>query len=385
MTSSRLKIVQAAAFPFPSLQGSQVYVRGMSRALGRRGHDVVVACYGHGDSGVQSEDSEFRVVRTPRVPGYRRMRAGPDWVKPWLDVALVGVLARLMRDADLVHAHNYEAPLAAYLARTASPCPVIYNNHNTLGEELPQYFRAVGLQRAAGWAGRVLDQQIPRRADAAIAISEKAAPALEKLGCRRVHHVAPGVDPEDLEGGQRAATRTRWGLEGRPWVVYAGNPDAYQDLSLLLAAMEQVEHAGLLMVSASDPGPWEAACGLPPERRRFVQAGSWAETRNLLAAADVAALPRTRCTGFPIKLLNTLGMGLPTVCSAGSWQRLPGAVSVKNGDVDGFARELAGLCQDRGRRSALGEKAREHIQRECSWDARARELEGVYESVLAEG
>jgi len=168
-------------------------------------------------------------------------------------------------------------------------------------------------------------------------------------------------------------------------VVYAGNPDAYQDLSLLLSAMDRVEHAGLLMVSASDPGPWEASCRLPPERRRFVQAGSWAETRDLLAAADVAALPRTRCTGFPIKLLNTLGMGLPTVCSAGSWQRLPGALSVENGDVDGFARELAGLCQDEVRRTALGEMAKEHIQRECSWDARARELEGVYESVLAGG
>ena len=383
MSSSCLKIVQAAAFPFPSLQGSQVYVRGMSRALGRRGHDVVVACYGHGDLGERVEDAEFRVVRTPRVPGYRRLRAGPDWVKPWLDLALVGVLARLMRDAHLVHAHNYEAPLAAYLARAASPCPIVYNNHNTLGEELPQYFEGVGLQRAAGWAGRVLDRQIPRRADAAIAISEKAAPALEELGCKRVHYVPPGVDPEDLEGGRRGATRVQWGLEGRPWVVYAGNPDAYQDLSLLMSAMERVDHAGLLMVSASDLGTWKAACRLPPERRRIVQAGSWAATRDLLAAADVAALPRTQCTGFPIKLLNTLGMGLPTVCSSGSWQRFPGAVAVENGDVGGFARELTSLCQENERRSVLGVKAREHIRRECSWDARARELEGVYESVLS--
>ena len=77
MSLSRLNIVQAAAFPFPSLQGSQVYVRGMSRALGRRGHRVVLACYGHGDTELD-DDPEYEIVRTMRVPGYRRMRAGPD-------------------------------------------------------------------------------------------------------------------------------------------------------------------------------------------------------------------------------------------------------------------------------------------------------------------
>ena len=80
-----LRIVQAAAFPFPSAQGSQVYVRGMARALARRGHEVTVVCYGHGEGEV---DSNYRVVRTPRVPGYNNLRAGPDWVKPGLDIAL---------------------------------------------------------------------------------------------------------------------------------------------------------------------------------------------------------------------------------------------------------------------------------------------------------
>ena len=288
-----------------------------------------------------------------------------------------------MGTADLVHAHNYEAPLAAYAAQRLRTCPVIYNNHNTLAEELPQYFRGRGVQRIARWAGEALDRTIPRRADATIAISERAQPILKELGCQHVHHVPPGIDPVDLEGGRREATRSRLEMEGRPWVVYAGNPDAYQDLPLLLSAMEHLEEVGLLMVSASGLEAWEQkASFLPAARRRFVRARSWSDTRDLIVAADVAALPRTRCSGFPIKLLNTLGLGRPTVCSQGSWQALPGAVAVPNGDVLAFARELERRCMISSRREKLGREAQVYVRHECSWDARARDLERVYEDVL---
>jgi len=126
-----LRIVQAAAFPFPSPQGSQVYVRGMARALARRGHDVTVACYAHG---VGEPDPEYRVVRTPAVWRYDNLRAGPHLGKPFLDVALALRLGCL--EADVVHAHNYEAPLAAALARAWTGVTIIYNTHNTMEEEL---------------------------------------------------------------------------------------------------------------------------------------------------------------------------------------------------------------------------------------------------------
>ncbi len=374
--------MQAAAFGFPSLQGSQVYVHGMSRALARRGHRVVVACYGYGEG---EPEAEYEVARVPRVPGYRRVRSGPDPIKPILDVALAGLLTRLSARADVVHAHNYEAPIAAYLARMVTGCPVVYNNHNTLSEELPQYFQGARAKRLAKWTGDALDRTVPRRADATVAISARAQPVLEGLGCRNVTHVPPGVDPSDLAGAQGRQIRKKLALDGRPWVVYAGNPDAYQDLEILLAAMEQLEEPGLLMVSASPWGDWErrAEC-LPPHRRRFVTVRTWQETRDHIAAGDVAALPRTQCTGFPIKLLNTLGLGKPTVCSEGSWQSLPGAVEVANWDIDAFADSLNQLCVDDSRRRILGKQAKTHVRENCTWEARAADLEVVYERVIRE-
>jgi glycosyltransferase involved in cell wall biosynthesis len=382
MSLDRLHIVQTAAFPFPTRQGSQVYVAGMASALARRGHRVTVACYGFGDGEVDP-GIDLRTVPVPQ--DYRNFRAGPDWMKPFLDVRLARLLCELAPEADILHAHNYEAPLAAYVARRLHGTPVVYNNHNTMGEELHRYFQHPALRGAARLAGVGMDHSIPRHADACVAISEAAKPLLEGLGCRNVHHVPPGIDPEEFQGASRERGRAAANLDDRVWVVYAGNPDAYQDLELLVDAVLRDNALGLLLVSASPLEAWkQRAAALPVARKRFVQTNSWAETRDLIVAADIAALPRAACSGYPIKLMNYLGLGLPTVCAEGSSRPLEGIVTVPNGDVPAFHMALRTLAEERPRRMALGQRAAAFVQTHCSWDARARDLEFLYEKVMTE-
>ncbi|MFT5686428.1 MAG: glycosyltransferase involved in cell wall biosynthesis [Myxococcota bacterium] len=364
-----LRIVQAAAFPYPTAQGSQVYVRGMSRALARRGHRITVACYGHGDGG---RDPGVTVVRTPQLPGYHNLRAGPDLIKPVLDLALAATIARL--PADIVHAHNYEAPLSAVLAGLRRPVPMVYTAHNTMGEELHTYFQRPTARLLARRLGGLLDRCVPRLADHAIAINPATAPFLHRMGCPAVSVIPPGVDPDELP--LTAPAR----LPPGPWVVYAGNPDAYQDLDILFDAMRRIPEVGLLLVSAS---PQRAFAGLGMQRVHFVQTADFAVVRTWLAAASLAVLPRTVCSGFPIKLLNYLGMGLPTVASAGAVGLMPGVVPVPDHDPAAMARAIEALLRHPGRRHALGAEAREHVLTRCTWDGRAAELEAVYSSVLS--
>ncbi len=363
-----LRIVQAAAFPFPTPQGSQVFVRGMARALARRGHDVTVACYAHGRG---DPDPEYRVVRTPAFPGYNNLRAGPDFVKPLLDVALAARIARI--PADVVHAHNYEAPLAAAMARMLTGVPVVYGAHNTMSEELHTYFEGQVTQRIARKLGRLMDRTIPSMADHAISLSAHGVDTLIQLGCDSVSFIEPGVDMDDL------ACSGPEEVPGGPWVVYAGNPDRYQDLDVLVEAMHQVPQAGLLLISASGLEEWEG-CGL--ERIKCITTSDFARVKALLSGAAVAALPRTVCSGYPIKLLNYLGLGVPTVAAEGSSQDLPGVISVPNRDPDAMAAAIRTLINDPVRRKEMGARARAHVAEECSWEARARDLEGVYAAVL---
>ena len=354
-----MRVLQVAACPYPSPQGSQVYVRGTARALADAGHDVIVAAYGHG---VGPADPRVSVVRTPHVPGYQRMRSGPDPVKPLLDLAVAAVVART--PADIVHAHNYEGLAAALLARRYTGTPVVYAAHTLLEDELPtDVSRGRGAwRRLGGW----VDRALPRQADAVLALSAQGAAALQRLGCRRVVHIPPGLHPGDYVG-----VRPRR-LSPGPTLVYAGTSDTFQDLDVLYAAMEALPGVTLLVVSHGGPlGERASSVGA-----RVVHPADWQEARDWIAGADVAAVPRTRCAGFPMKLLNYLALGLPTVVAAGSAQGLPGEIVVPNGDSAAFAA---------GVRAALGGAGRPDpatLQSTCAWATRAAEITGLYADVL---
>jgi glycosyltransferase involved in cell wall biosynthesis len=187
--------------------------------------------------------------------------------------------------------------------------------------------------------------------------------------------VQPGVDAADFEGVVPAV------LPDGPWVVYAGNPDRYQDLDVLIEAMRHLPECGLLLVSASPLDGW-AKCGL--ERLKLIQTSDFEEVKSLVKAAHVAAIPRTLCSGYPIKLLNYLALGVPTVMAAGSAQPLPGVVAVPNHDPVAMAAEIRRLLENDTQRRRLGAEASAHIRSECTWDARSRELEDVYVRVLTQ-
>lgn len=367
-----MKILQVAAFPFPSPQGSQVYVRGMARALARRGHDVSLLCYGHGEGEV---DKEYRVLRTPDLFGYRNMRAGPDWVKPVLDMFLMKRLLHLR--ADIIHVHNYEAPLAAILTRWKHRTPIVYSAHNTMEEELPVYFSRKTTKKIARKMGAFLDRSIPRRADHAIAIRPETVDRLVKLGCDHVSCVLPGVSLEDIQPCEPAELPH----EG-PWVIYAGNLDAYQDLDVLFEAMGFLPEIGLLLVSSNNLSRRMRKALQKIQKLHCVQSSDFQQVRSYLAAADIAVIPRTVCSGFPIKLLNYMGMSLPVVAAKGAVESMPGVVHVDNHDPFAMALAIRQLVQDQNLRRAMGTAGKNHILENWTWEVRAIQLENIYNETL---
>ena len=179
-----MKILQVGTFPYPSPQGSQVYVQGIVRGLAMRGHQVELMCYGHGVGTTEDERQlGIRFLRTPRF-GYDNMRAGPDGTKLLLDF----IMAIKFRHTqpDIIHVHNYEAPIVTWLAkmifRHIRPIPVVYSAHNTLQDELPTYLPE-SFHQVAEKFGRVLDRRIPRQMDHCIVLREQSEAILRNLGC----------------------------------------------------------------------------------------------------------------------------------------------------------------------------------------------------------
>lgn len=376
-----------AACPYPTTQGTQVYLRGLSRALVEAGHEVHLVVYHFGE---ELEPCGATLHRTPRLPGYSKLRAGPAWGKPLLDALLLAELLRVVRDVepDLIHAHNYEAPIAAYIARRLSSVPVLYTSHNFMVDELHTYFGSRFSRALARRFARLLDSQLPRRADQCIALSAEAVPVLEELGlpATRIHTIPPGVHPDDFpeeESPGRSAAPLR--------VAYAGNPDNYQDLDLLFGAMKRLrEHlpeVRLRLISSADlssTAERALALGLPRESLELVTTTDWPEVRAALRGAQVAALPRSVCRGFPIKLLNYMGLGMPVVACAGSAKLLRNGTDglVVPFSEEAFADGLLRLLEDPGAANRMGRSARASVLEKHGWTQRVPDLERVYAAMV---
>ena len=94
-----------------------------------------------------------------------------------------------------------------------------------------------------------------------------------------------------------------------------------------------------------------------------------------IAGADVAAVPRSVCAGFPIKLLNHAALGLPTVIAEGSAQGVAGERVVPNRHARAFARGLEQALAAGDRVDGPAFIARN------TWSARAAELDVLYRSL----
>jgi glycosyltransferase involved in cell wall biosynthesis len=269
----------------------------------------------------------------------------------------------MMIKADLFHAHNYEAALICHLVGRIRGIPVVYDAHGILSEELPTYFpRESGRSRALAVAlGRRVDRLLAG-VDGVIAISAEGERRLRGLGAQKIWRIPPGVEPEEYQG-------VEVGKAEQPTVVYAGNPDSYQDLPILFDAMRLLPDVRLRILSHSPD--WR----IPSDVRADIQqVKSWEDARCGMASAWVAALPRRSCPGFPIKLLNYLGLGLPTVISRGSSQGLPGEIPVEPEPL-AFAAAIRSAIKD------APPPFQQQFLAENAWSRRVEDILAVYRAL----
>lgn len=370
-----------AACPFPSHQGSQVYVEGMARGLVEEGWSVSLATYGFGDPARPWPIGVARAAPSWSTTG--SLRSGPSIGKLAHDARLAAevVAAWRARPPDLVLAHHAEGLAVARAARAVvgGAAPLVYVLHTSLGEELPTYLPATlarGLGPTAAWLGDRADRRLARTADLAIAPSERGAALLRAWGAPGAVAVLPGVDPTELRRFDPAEVARDWGLDARPWVVYCGNTDRYQDLDVALDAMREVPEAGLLVVTGSEDGGLAEAIDARGLSGRAVVRVSRAldDTARALSVGRVAVLPRRRCAGFPIKLLNHLVLGVPTVAARGATAWRDGVVAVPDGDASAMASALRVLIADPAAAAALGAAGRDAVLARGTWAARTRAL-----------
>ncbi len=416
------RIAMIAACPYPVPQGSQVLLRDTALALRGAGHDVHLVVYGYG---VGEDSSGLPIHRCARIPGARKTAAGPSFAKPLLDAALVATLRRVIREQriDIVHAHNYEGLMAALAARTR---PIVYHAHNAMADELPHFLPAAPLaRRLGGW----LDRTFPRRADHVIAPHQALADYLVSCGCdpSRVPVIPPppgpapflrapqntpgdhpsrhsSVGPRSRVAGPRTSTTDSMALpdnapdtvnDRSPFegggakrrgmflaaplpILYTGNLDPYQNLTLLRDAMDHVRARvtdARLIIATSAPGTG------PCSNAEHVPTPDLESLCRVLAQDAVVVCPRTSWSGYPMKLLNAMAAGRPVVSCQSAAHPISDehdGLVVPDNDATALAEALLRLLTDPALRASLGANASETIATRHRPETIAAQIESVY-------
>lgn len=314
-----LSLAMIAACPFPTRQGTQVTIKHLAHALAGRGHDVHLCTYGYGEY-EEPEVAHLIHHRTKKIDA--GFRSGPHPLRPAADAALGFTAGRVAKAhaCDLLHVHNVEGLAIGAMLKLQSGKPLVYHAHNTMELELPTYYRNTVAQSFFGILGRVIDHSMPRVADAVIVFDERQREIHRDFGIalERIHVVPPGLDLSEMAEPDEAMV-SQWDrkLGAGKWLLYAGNPDRYQNLELLAEALRRLVQRDpdikLLVLTHHSSADFSV---FEPELRDRIQFESFESVADLAAAhraAHLAVCPRAIHTGFPIKVINYLASGLPVV------------------------------------------------------------------------
>jgi len=380
------RVAVVAACPFPSLRGSQVLVREIAESLAQAGHAVHVVTYPTAQHLVPVE--RIAIHRVRKLPGLWTTRP-LGWQKIVLDLLLAWTLWKVVRRhrIEVIHAHNLEGPLVAFIVRWLTGVPVVYHAHNALSDELPCYFRRRFSRRLAGAVGTLCDGLLARHANAVIALTDRLAAYLALRGAIGRVRVIPPAAPRLNAAPALAATRDR-----APLLMYGGNLDPYQDLDCLLEGFHRLRavepQARLILVThrAAHPRIARRAAALAAQPGVAIeQVNSFGAAIRALAQADVLVCPRGSWSGFPIKALNYMALGRPVVHARASAHAIEDGISglvFDDGDANALARAALRVVRDPVLGAQLARQARAVARERFSPIRVLNNVVDVYEQVV---
>lgn len=320
-----------AACPFPAPRGTQICIQGLAAQLAQAGHQVHLVSY------ARYHAHRFEAVET--LKPYRhhfaeglsvRAQSGWQWRKLVADVFLYRMCRYLLRQMrfDVLHAHHIEGLAIGVALRRFYRVPLVAHMHTDLVAEVPSYSCKRYVGTALGRLAGVTEAQLLQHADYGLALNSNDAMRL-KL-CVQAECVYPALALE------KPLLRLKKHVH-RPYLIYSGNADAYQNLPFLLAAWSRIYpqlSSYRLLIATHQAGPhWRAAETCPGVEVMVV--GSFEQMQGLIRGGVLALCARQLCGGFPVKWINYWSAQTPMVAIQKTGQ------SVFGPDFEIVARNLA--------------------------------------------
>jgi glycosyltransferase involved in cell wall biosynthesis len=335
----------------PPLGGQGVVVHGMRAALQRRGVPV------HTISG-RGANAIAVARRTGRAP---------------LDLSLqLNRYPRIMLRAapDVVHAHG--GPGGVLIWKRID-VPIVYTAHHTYRQAHP---RGSVKRLLAGVEARSY-----RQAAMVLPVSRSTANSLLEMGipASRIEVLPNGVDAIDVPGVEHEDGRVLFvgRLEREKGVLDALS--VFCDLAATVPGMR-----GVVVGGGSLETEVRRAAAAGNGRVEYLGSLDRAALHREYARAAVVVMP-SRFEGLGMVALEAQSAGTPVVGYDVDGLRDAvggGGILVPAGDLPALRDAVAALLGDPGRRSELGDRGREAVRAEQSWDSVAARLEEIYSAAV---
>jgi glycosyltransferase involved in cell wall biosynthesis len=353
-----------------------------SRSLIRHGIDVqLIAWDREGSHPKQAEEDGVRVIRVgPRCPYRSALRVLARLPRFWFRA----LRASRSLEFDLVHCHDLDTlPIGLLIGRIRGKA-VLYDAHDLYSGMV---------QSEIGGAARVLwllEGWLSRRPDELVTVNELMAEKLSAGRKRPARIVTNSPDTGILEGHSVEDVRERYELRGFV-VSYLGSLEPGRFVQELV---DSAQPSGKLMLVMAGNGTMRSIverASLHNPSLKFLGTLSTDEALRVTWASDlvVAMLdpsnPNYR-NSTPVKVLDAMACGRPVVTAEGleisKKVKEVGCGFVIPYDKSAFVGILEEAMASPERLREMGQKGKEHFEKELSWERSRDELLKAYKALL---
>ncbi|MEP3432008.1 MAG: TIGR03087 family PEP-CTERM/XrtA system glycosyltransferase [Parasphingorhabdus sp.] len=231
---------------------------------------------------------------------------------------------------------------------------------------------------------KTFEEQIAKRADTSLFVSEKEAEFFRKrtgLGLDKVSAVGNGIDLEFYNPAKAASIQKP---ASGPLIIFTGqmdyrpNVEAVQSFANDVMPVILAEHsdACFAIVGRAPTDTVEALHG----RNGVIVTGAVADIRQWLKAADIVVAPLRIARGIQNKVLEAMAMGKPVVASTSAAE----GIAAEHGkhfliakSTTEEAQQVSQLIKDKPSADQLGESAEQLIHSFYSWDNQLSNLHEI--------
>jgi len=388
-----MKILVIAPTPFFADRGTHIRILEESLALEKRGHEITIATYHIGREISSDIKTNIDVRRIKRLLfWYKKLEAGPDWQKIFLDIMLIRKAFYLARTQhpDIIHGHLHEGVLIGWIVKKAlfwRKMKLVADFHGSLTKEMVSHsYLNGGILKKTFF---LVEKWIDNLSDMALTSSEENTKDIARL--RSDHKVETVLDGVNLACYDNFPSKIELKKEfelplDKTVVIYTGALMFNKGIEYLMEAIPKVleKNKDAYFVVAGFPveGVEEfVRKNNLLENVRIISPLNYFDLPKLLMASDIGIDPKDSNTlQASGKILQYMGAGLPVVCFDRANNRNylgEGAQYAKDISADGLAEGITILVTEQQKMIFKGQLNKEQIKK-FSWDVSAQKIEQIY-------